>query len=86
MRWVRLGRVQNRTIVFTEPLQVPEGTEVFVQIESVEVAPSDAAGTVQEFATLPFFGMWADRQDIQDSAAWVRQGREQWQHRATRPD
>jgi hypothetical protein len=24
------------------------------------------------FAALPFFGMWADREDMRDSAAWVR--------------
>ena len=29
----------------------------------------------------PFVGMWADREDMQDSAAWVRSVREQeWRH------
>ena len=37
-------------------------------------------------ADLPFFGMWADREDMTDSVAWVRKDREQWRQRATRLD
>ena len=38
-----------------------------------------------DFASLPFFGMWADRQEMQDSEAYVRREREQWQQRLKRP-
>lgn len=36
--------------------------------------------------TLPFFGMWADREDMADSAEWVSKEREQWTKRITRQD
>jgi len=37
-------------------------------------------------ADLPFFGMRTDREDMSDSAAWVRKEQEKWQQRATRQD
>ncbi|MCZ6681353.1 MAG: type II toxin-antitoxin system Phd/YefM family antitoxin [Candidatus Poribacteria bacterium] len=35
---------------------------------------------------LPFFGMWADRDDMRDSTAWVRKEREKWHQRVTHQD
>jgi hypothetical protein len=55
---------------------------VIVHIELV--APPTADRRVEDFAALPFFGMWADREEITDSAAWVRREREQWHQRAAR--
>ena len=40
----------------------------------------------EEFKQLPFFGMYADREDMADSVAWVRQEREQWNTRLTREE
>lgn len=79
------GKVRGRSIVFTKPLSLPEGTEVVVQIQPFvrTTTPTDSVDT-QEFRSLPFFGMWADREDMQDSVAWVRKEREKWQQRATR--
>ena len=34
----------------------------------------------------PAIGMWADREDMQDSVAWVRREREQWNKRLTREE
>ena len=34
----------------------------------------------------PAIGMWADREDMQDSVAWVRREREQWDKRLTREE
>ena len=39
-----------------------------------------------DYRELPFFGMWRDRDDMQDSTAWVRAERERWQQRRTRQD
>lgn len=81
------GKVQGRGIVFSEPLALPEGTEVVVFIEPLAAGEQTASpGAGADFATLPFFGMWADRKDMRDSAAWVRRERERWQQRAVRRD
>jgi hypothetical protein len=34
----------------------------------------------------PAIGMWADREDMKDSATWVRRQREQWSERLTREE
>jgi hypothetical protein len=34
----------------------------------------------------PAIGMWADREDMADSVAWVRREREQWNKRLTREE
>lgn len=36
-----------------------------------------------DFENLPFFGMWADRDEMNDSVDWVRREREKWQQRLT---
>jgi hypothetical protein len=42
-----------------------------------------SAGNGNEFENLPFFGMWADRDEMSDSVAWVRKERDKWQQRLT---
>jgi hypothetical protein len=77
------GKVKGRSIVFPRPLALPEGTEVVVQIQTfVVTARPVAQADDREFRSLPFFGMWADHDDVQDSVAWVRREREKWQQRA----
>ena len=77
------GKVNNGHIVLSKPLSLPEGTEIRVQIELVDitsVSGDDNQNTDSEesedFANLPCFGMWADREDMRDSVAWVRKERE----------
>ena len=78
------GRVHAGTIVFSRPLPLAEGTEVAVRIEPL-VAESRISEEVEQaaFPSLPFFGMWADRDDMADSAIWVTKERERWQQRMT---
>ncbi len=82
------GKVKDGGIVFAEPLSFPEGTEVLVRIVPVGAADEQAQESVQDegFASLPFFGMWADREEMSDSVAWVREERENWRRRAERRD
>ena len=85
------GKVREGRIEFPNPLELPEGTEVEVSISPVEqpeAAPASTseAGCETDFARLPFFGMWADREDMADSVAWVRRQREQWRKRLERRD
>lgn len=81
------GKVEGGRIVLMEPEMLPEGMRVIILADELP-APTETEDHDEgaEFERLPFFGMWSDREDMQDSAAWVRREREQWQHRTTRPD
>lgn len=70
------GTVQNGGIVFSEPLALPDGAEVRVNIEEKN---GDAKPLSPDFEKQPFFGMWSDRDDMSDSSEWVRKEREKWQ-------
>jgi hypothetical protein len=81
------GKIQAGSIVFPKPLALPEGTEVLVSIEPLAVKePTASPDKEEDFVALPFFGMWRDRQDMKDSAAWVRKERKRWQQRVGRQD
>jgi hypothetical protein len=80
------GRIKGKSIVFPKPLGFPDGTEVFVRVESVEEVERTQSEAAVAFAGLPFFGMWADRPDMQDSASWVNEERATWQTRSTPQD
>ncbi|MBI2941726.1 MAG: antitoxin family protein [Chloroflexi bacterium] len=88
---VARGRVRDGKIELSQPVELPEGTEVAVSISPVGLAETASVqagqtGQSQDLADLPFFGMWAGREDMADSVAWVRRQRQQWQHRLTRRD
>ena len=76
------GKIHSGSIVLDEPIDLPEGTEVVVRIEPV-VHEQASAVNGNEFENLPFFGMWADRDEMTDSVAWVGKEREKWQQRLT---
>jgi hypothetical protein len=86
MTWLEHGRIQGGAIVLPRPLPLPEGTPVTVRIETAGASEAAVGPTGGDFLSLPFFGMWADREDMNPSAAWVRQEREQWQQRTRRQD
>jgi hypothetical protein len=84
MTLIEHGRVQEGKIVFAEPLKLPEGAEVVVRIEVIANGMrEELAEEESDFETLPFFGMWADREEMRDSSLWVRQLREQWRERTS---
>ncbi|MDE0425446.1 hypothetical protein F4Y59_01425 [Candidatus Poribacteria bacterium] len=87
------GKVNNGHIVLSKPLSLPEGTEVRVQIELTDLTSVSGddnqnkdSNESEDFANLPCFGMWADREDMRDSVAWLRKEREKWQQRLTRTE
>jgi hypothetical protein len=87
MTIIEHGTVQDGKIVFAQPLELPEGAEVVVRIETIaEDLQNDNAPDEVDFASLPFFGMWADREEMRDSSLWVRQLREQWRERTSWQD
>ena len=74
MKVVARGTVQGNEIIFPEGVGLPDGTLVVVSIEPVEAEGEESpAESVEQIASWPFFGMWADREDMADSVAWVRQ-------------
>jgi hypothetical protein len=81
------GRVLNGSLVLEDEVPLPDGTPVTVSIEVV-VGNGEARTpeSTTDFAAEPFFGMWADREDMADSTAWVRRQRDEWQQRLTRSD
>lgn len=87
------GKVSNGHIVLTNPLSLPEGTEVRVKIEPVDPVPVNeddgqdtSSNASEDFVNLSCFGMWADREDMRDSVAWLRKEREKWQQRLRRTE
>ncbi len=85
---VEQGKVSNGGIVLSKPLLLPEGTEVRIQIEPIDANASTSAATdgSEDFASLPCFGMWADREEMHDSVAWLKKERQKWQQRHTRTE
>lgn len=78
------GTVEDGQIVLPEALELPDSTEVTVSVEVAEKPPE--AMSTEEWLSLPFFGMWADREEMRDSVAWVRKQREAWTERLERRD
>ncbi len=73
---------ENREVVIHVPQDVPSGdAELVVKITS---GPPSRQSTLGDLERSEFFGMWRDREDIQDSleyarglrkTAWSRSGR-----------
>ena len=76
------GKIHSGSIILDEPIDLPEGTEVIVHVEPA-VHEAIGASNGDEFEHQPFFGMWADRDEMTDSVAWVRKERDKWQQRLT---
>jgi len=72
---------------------VPAGVHLDVTLAGLQAVPlgDDTAVVLLgrhegPLAEDPAIGMWKDREDMKDSAAWVRRQREQWSERLTREE
>ena len=82
MAFIEHGKVQDGSILLSKPLSLPEGTEVVIHVEPINTArQSTTSDEHKNFTALPFFGMWAEREDMSDSASWVRKERKKWHQR-----
>lgn len=71
----------NRELHITLPSDFPAGPAELVLVVSSQT-PSNAK-TLGDFLDSEFFGMWKDRTDITDSAAFARQLRDEgWKRSA----
>jgi hypothetical protein len=72
------GQVEHGQLVLNDALPLPDGTTVRVAVEVVDVAgEADTSDSTLDFASEPYFGMWANREDMADSVAWVREQRDE---------
>lgn len=69
------GIIHNGQIVLAQPLRLPDGTAVLVQVEAAAAKTSTIGSATGEFETQPFFGLWADRDDMALAAEWTCQER-----------
>ena len=71
---IEQGEINNGSIVLSNPVSLPEDTKVRIQIELIDTDDESSKTDEKdvEFSKMPFIGMWADREDMQDSVAWVR--------------
>ena len=76
-----LERVRNLT---------PELQDTLAKIlDALEMSPPETGpkGQKRPLTDLEFCGMWADREDMKDSAAWVRKIREtEWRRNFDSPE
>ncbi|MDW8320015.1 MAG: hypothetical protein RMM08_01515 [Armatimonadota bacterium] len=85
MAVVERGTVRQGQIVLEHPLELEEGTEVIVRIETLSALPQEASVS-RDLKSLRFFGIWADRHDMTDSVGWVREERQKWKTRIERQE
>ena len=83
---IRKGKVCAGQVVLPFPLPLEEGTEVTVEVKPAPKQRKPKTMTTEEFLSLPFFGMWADREDMKDSVEWVNKERAKWSQRSKRKD
>ncbi len=71
------GTIQNGQIHFDDNPEIPEGAQVIVVvIKESQQAGEQKASTLGNLLESPLVGMWADREDIVDSAEFARELRE----------
>ena len=80
---VREGRIEGGRLIVADAIALPDGTAVRVAIEVLD-EPSSAVEASVAADLLPGFGMWADREDMEDSVAWVNRQRDAWRERLHR--
>jgi hypothetical protein len=72
----------DRSLRIRVPEDVPVGpAEVVLTITSEPAEITNPSGTAADLARSPLFGIWADREDIEDSLAFARQLRDQAERR-----
>lgn len=78
----------GKTLVPNEPLELPQDQElqIDIRVPSGCIRKRGARRSRRGITSMPFFGMWADREDMKDSISWVRKERERWNERLSSPD
>jgi hypothetical protein len=81
------GKISKGSIILPEPLPLPDGSDVIIHIEPVSgEGQAVPLAPPADLKSLPFFGMWSDREDMSDGRDWVKSEREAWRQRLVRRD
>ena len=77
----------GKSIVPNEPLELAENQELEVEVRIISTSRRrrKSKRPASRITSMPFFGMWADREDMRDGATWVRKERERWSERLQSP-
>ena len=70
----------GKVLVPDEPVNLQKDQQVELEIRPVDSQPRKYM-TAAEFAKSDIVGMWADREDIQDSTEWVNELRRRIERR-----
>ena len=78
----------GKNFVPDEPVDMPQDQEleIDVRLASKSLGKRMVRRRQPSVTSMPFFGIWADREDMQDSITWVRKERERWNERLSSRD
>ena len=92
MSMIIRAHFDGKTIVPDSALDLPADQAMEVEVRLIPpakeaaVTPTAPNDGKPDITALPFFGMWADREDMADSSQWVRKEREKWNSRLSGTD
>lgn len=72
-------RYDGKVLVPDEPLDLAKDQEVLIEVQPLPALEKN--GTAAEFARSEIIGMWADREEMRDSVAWVNEQRRRMDRR-----
>ena len=74
------ARYDGKVLVPDEPLDLAKDQEVLIEVQTI-LSEGEKKGTGAELARSPIVGMWADREEMRDSVAWVNEQRRRMERR-----
>jgi hypothetical protein len=77
------GHFDGKNIVPDEPVDLPSEQQLEIRVRVVSAGRTHRRRR-SRITSLPFFGMWSDREEMRDASEWVRKERERWSERLTR--
>ena len=76
-----MTKLLEQALTEASKLSDKEQNAIAADILAKVKASEQETQAVSDLADEPFFGIWRDREDLQDSTAWVRDLRKQeWSH------
>jgi hypothetical protein len=78
------GKVEGGRIIASSPVKLSDLNDALITVWNVPDAAIRAR--LESLLADPAIGMWADREDMVDSSAWIREQRAKWLQRPYRSD
>ena len=77
MSFIIKAHYDGKYIVPDSPVDLPIDQPLEIEIHLLPQKAKDSNKEI-DITSLPFFGMWSDRKDIENSVDWVNDERENW--------